>query len=122
MPGASDPRRLVRLATTATGAVTKDAVFVFDPSVNQAYVAYLGDGFEAVQVTSPSNTTGNAADLEIAVRGDLYALPGGGNTITIPGPVTGMRVTPRNASVTGTGSDNVRITPFARYKVPSGRW
>lgn len=108
-------QQLARLTTTRTGAIAQNAVHMFDPQTIDSYRAFLGEGFEAVQVMSPIDSAG-AADLRIQVGSFDYTLAGGGNVITIPGPVSNLRITALNAGVDGVGSDDVLITPLARLK------
>lgn len=107
--------QLARLPTTRTGAIAQNLTFTFDPQTIDAYRAFLGQGFEAVQVMSPVDSAG-AADLRIQVGGFDYTLGGGGNVLTIPGPISNLRITALNAAVDGVGSDDVLITPLARLK------
>lgn len=111
----TSPVGLTRLKTTASGAVLQDAAFTFDASTDPAYGAFLGRGLDAVQVTSPIVSTG-AADLEIQAGPTTIYLAGGGNTQTIPGPITSLRIVAKNAAIGGTGADQIRITPLSRLK------
>lgn len=106
---------LTRLKTTTSGAITQNATFTFDPQTDGAYRAFLGSGFEAVQVMSPVAAAG-AADLRVVSASFDAIIPGGGNVLTVPGPVSSLRITALNAAVAGSGADDVRITPIARLK------
>lgn len=113
--------QLARLKTTKTGAVAQNAVFVFAPELDAAaYRSFFGTGFDAVQVMSPIDSAG-AADLRIqAGNGFDQVLAGGGNVLTVPGPISQLKITPLNAGVDGVGSDDVLITPLSRLKTE--RW
>ena len=114
---------LARLKTTRTGALAQNAVFFFGPELDQAaYQAFYGQGFDAVQVMSPINSAG-AADLRVQTgRGFDQVLAGGGNVLTVPGPIASLRITALNAAVGGAGSDDVLITPLSRLKTTGSGW
>lgn len=113
--------QLARLKTTKTGAVLQNGVFTFAPELDQeAYSAFFGTGFDAVQIMSPIASAG-AADLRVQTgRGYDNVVAGGGNVITVPGPISQLKITALNAAVAGVGSDDILITPLSRLK--TDRW
>lgn len=107
--------RLTPLKTSKTGALTAGgAPFVFDPQSDSDYRSYLGSGFAAVQITSPIAAA--PANLRVVLGDQEFSVAGGGNVLTIPGPVSSLKVFALDQAVAGSGLDDVRITPLGVLK------
>ena len=107
--------RLTPLKTTKSGALTAGGgPFVFDPQSDADYRPYLGTGFAAVQITSPIAAA--PADLRVVLGDQEFPVAGGGNVLTIPGPVSSLKIFALTNNVAGSGIDDVRLTPLGVLK------